>query len=268
MFVYAGLPILRCQYCYTHQPIMTTRNSTNCLEARWTSVDEYSTQRTHPSSRPNAKTLENTLSVSKSEGLPSYALSAAQGKFLALHCRATGVTHALEVGTLGGYSAIWLASENPELYLTTIESNHQHVDVARRNINAAGLDDRIEVICGAAGDVLQSLRNEVQAGCRSPFGFVFIDADKKSNWAYFRLAKDMLSPNAVICVDNIVREGQLVDLNDQDSSVLGSREVVEKAGREPGVDSTVLQTVGEKGYDGWLWAVISQPGSKERGNKA
>lgn len=242
---------------------MTARSGTNSVNGRWISVDEYSTQRTHPSSRPTVKALESTLSASRLAGLPSYAVSAAQGKFIALHCRAAGVTHALEVGTLGGYSAIWLASENPELHLTTIESSKHYVDVARRNIEAAGLGSRVEIIFGAAEDVLKPLRNEVQAGSRSPFGFVFIDADKESNWIYFRLAKDMVRPNAVVCVDNIVREGQLVDLSDQDPRVLGSREVVEKAGREPGVDSTVLQTVGEKGYDGWLWAVISQPGHGE-----
>lgn len=227
-------------------------------------MDKYITQHTHPPSKPNATALENTLSASASASLPMYALSAAQGKFLALHCRAAGVTRALEVGTLGGYSAIWLASENPELHVTTIEFNQHHVDVARRNVTAAGLGDRIEVIHGAAGDVLKRLRVEVQNGIRLPFGFVFIDADKKNNWVYFQLAKNMVRFNAVICVDNIVREGQLVDLRDQNPSVLGSREIVEKAGKEPGVDSTVLQTVGAKGYDGWLWAVVNQLG-KTRG---
>ncbi|RMZ77743.1 hypothetical protein DV737_g4190, partial [Chaetothyriales sp. CBS 132003] len=238
---------------------MATRSHRNhsINNPRWAAVDSYSLSHSHPASRPNASVLQDTLKSSETAGLPSIALSVAQGKFLALHCRAAGVTHALEVGTLGGYSAIWVASENPQLKVTTVEYNQHHVEVARENIKHAGLADRIEVIHGAGLDVLTRLREEVQAGTRPRFGFVFIDADKVNNWRYFQLAKDMIKPNSVICVDNIVRFGRLVDATDSDASVQGSREVVEKAGKEPGVDSVVLQTVGEKGYDGWLWAVIS-----------
>lgn len=186
-----------------------------------------------------------------------YAVSPAQAKFLALHCRTAGVTHALEVGTLGGFSAGWIASQNPELHLTTIEYNPWHFEIARENIQRAGLADRIEVIHGAGLDVLPRLREEVRAGTRAPFGFTFIDADKVNNWEYFHLARDMSKPNAVIVVDNIVRDGQLVEESSSDPYLNGCREVVENAGKEAGVDSVVLQTVGEKGYDGWLWAVVS-----------
>lgn len=166
------------------------------------------------------------------------------------------VTHVLEVGTLGGYSAIWMASMNPQLTVTTVECNKTHAEIARANIERAGLADRIVVIEGLGVDVLARLRGEVQAGSRPQFGFVFIDADKTNNWRYFQLSMDMIIPNSVICVDNVVRNGQLVDWSDSNPSVLRSREVVEKADREPGVDSVLLQTVGEKGYDGWLWAVV------------
>ncbi|OCK73294.1 S-adenosyl-L-methionine-dependent methyltransferase [Lepidopterella palustris CBS 459.81] len=240
---------------------MTTRNywtsTIHKHDPRWTAVDAYTFPHSHPASRPNTKALENTLTASKAAGLSNYSLSPAQGKFLALHCRASGVTHALEVGTLGGYSAIWVASENPQLRLTTVEYNRKHVEVARKNIELAGLSDRIEVIHGAGIDVLAHLRNEVKVGTRPMFGFVFIDADKVNNWKYFMLAKDMVKPNSVICVDNVVREGQLADLRDTDPYVMASRQVVENAGKEPGVDSVVIQTVGEKSYDGWLWAVVS-----------
>ncbi|KAA8644078.1 hypothetical protein EYZ11_005468 [Aspergillus tanneri] len=233
---------------------MTARRS---YDALWTAVDTYAFRQSHPASQSNTQELVNAQAASQAAGLPSYALSPAQGKFLALHCRTAKVTHALEVGTLGGYSAIWMASENPQLQLTTIEHNSRHVEVARANIEHAGLSDRVQVIHGAALAVLSRLSDEVRAGIRPRFGFVFIDADKVNNWRYFQLARDMVHPNSVICVDNIVRDGQLVDFYDPDPSVRGSREVVENAGRAPGVDSVVLQTVGEKGYDGWLWAVIS-----------
>jgi predicted O-methyltransferase YrrM len=241
--------------------IRNRRTRTICQHyPRWTAVDVYTFPHSHPASRPNAKVLEDVRTASRAAGLPDYELSPTQGKFLALHCRASGVTHALEVGTLGGYSAIWMASENPQLRLTTIEYNPTHVRVARKNIELAGLMDRIEVIHGAGIDVLARLLEEVKAGTRPQFGFVFIDADKVNNWNYFQLAKDMVKPNSVICIDNIVRGGQLADPSDTDPVVLASRGVVENAGKEPGVDSVVIQTVGEKSYDGWLWAVIGEPG--------
>ncbi|RDW58260.1 hypothetical protein BP6252_13671 [Coleophoma cylindrospora] len=224
---------------------------------QWTAVDVYTYKHSHPASRPNTKALESTLIASSSAGLPDYNLSPTQGKFLALHCRTAGVTNSLEIGTLGGYSAIWLASENPKLRLTTIEYKLKHVQVARKNIELAGLSDRIEVIHGAGIDVLSRLREEVEAGTRPKFGFVFIDADKDNNWNYFKLSKGIVKPNSVICIDNIVRDGQLADFSDTDQYVMASRQVVQNVGKEPGVDSVVIQMVGEKSYDGWLWAVVN-----------
>ncbi|KAH6630541.1 S-adenosyl-L-methionine-dependent methyltransferase [Chaetomium sp. MPI-SDFR-AT-0129] len=237
---------------------MTARNVWNSAKYNpvWGDVDDYTFPHSHPPSRPNTKALQDAVAGSRAAGLPDISVSPVQGKFLALHCRASGVTHALEVGTLGGYSAIWLASENPQLRLVTVEYEAKHVEVARRNIEAAGLADRVEVIHGAGVDVLARLKEEVEAGKRERFGFVFIDADKPNNWNYFRLAKDMVKPNAVICVDNVVRQGKLADSDTTDEMVLGAREVVEKAGKEPGVDSVVIQTVSDKSYDGWLWAVV------------
>lgn len=182
--------------------------------------------------------MDKVLTASKATGLPNYSLSPAQGKFLALHCRTSNVTDALEVDTLGGYSAIWLASENPKLRLTTVEYNSKHVRVARKNIELAELSDQIEVIHGAGIDVLSRLQVEVKAGIRQKFGFVFIDADQENNWYYFRLVKSMAKPNPVICIDNIVREGQLADLSDTDLAVVASRELVDKAGKEPDVDQS------------------------------
>jgi len=237
---------------------MATKNIWNSdqYNSAWAAVDAYSFPHSHPASRPNAEVLEKVIRASREAGLPEYAVSPAQGKFLALHCRASRVTHALEVGTLGGYAAIWLASENPQLRLTTVEYNPRHVEVARKNIESAGLSDRVEVIHGTGVDVLGRLRDEVRARMRPQFGFVFIDADKQNNWNYFKLAKDMVLPNSVICVDNVVCDGDLADPGNIDPYIVASRRVVENVGKEPGVDSVVVQTVCEKSYDGWLWALV------------
>lgn len=221
-------------------------------------VDAYTFPKLHPTSRPNSRALEDTLTASRAAGLPPYMLAPAQGKFLALHCRASNVTHALEVGTLGGYSAIWIASENPQLRLTTIEYNPRHVDVARKNIERAGLADRVEVVHGAGVDVLARLGDDISQGRRPKFDFVFIDADKPNNWNYFRLAKNLVRPNSIICVDNIVgRNGELADRSDRHSDVQGSRKAVINAGKEPDVNAVVIQTLTEKSSDGWLWAVVT-----------
>lgn len=224
----------------------------------WTTVDSYTMKHTHPPSRPNTSLPESTLTTSSNSSLPPYALSAPQAKFLALHLRTARVTYALEIGTLGGYTALWLATLNPDLHVTTIEANAHHAAVARHNIVQAGpaVSSRIEVLEGAALDILPQLRAKVHSGARPRFGFVFIDADKRSNWAYFLAAREMVLPRGVICVDNVVRDGELVDIESRDVSLRGSREVVERVGELEGVDAVVLQLVGEKGYDGWLWAVV------------
>lgn len=226
-------------------------------------VDAYTFPHLHPASRPNSRALDNALRASSAAGLPPYMLAPAQGKFLALHCRAANVTHALEVGTLGGYSAIWLTSENPQLHLTSVEYDRHHVDVARKNIERAGLSDRVEVVQGRGVDVLARLGDEVRRGGRPRFGFVFIDADKPNNWTYLKMAKGLVKPGSVICVDNIVgRHGELVERGTRDPDVVGSRTAVERAGKEAGVDAVVLQTVTEKSSDGWLWAVVTDPGDE------
>lgn len=170
-------------------------------DSLWTAVDAYAFPHSHPSTRPNHKALENALVASKAAGLPEISASPAQAKFMALQCRMLKVTHALEVGTLGGYTAIWLASENPQLKVVSIEYDPDHVKVARKNIESAGLSDRIEVIQGKGTDVLRILKEEVLTGKRERFGFTFIDANKEDNWNYLDLAADMSKPGALFCVD-------------------------------------------------------------------
>jgi predicted O-methyltransferase YrrM len=166
-------------------------------------------------------------------------------------CRTLGVTHALEVGTLGGESAIWLANEILQLHPITVESDVHQVEFARRNIQFVDLSERSEVIHGTGLNVLPRLKEEVILVCgkRPQFGFVFIDADKANNWTYFNLAADMSKPKQPICVDNVVRGSRVADLDDRD---LRGREVIDNAGRDPRVDSVVIQTVGEKNCDGCL----------------
>ncbi|KAK0638591.1 S-adenosyl-L-methionine-dependent methyltransferase [Cercophora newfieldiana] len=223
----------------------------------WTAVDTYALSHSHPPSRPNATTLAQTLDSSRAAGLPDIAASRAQAKFLALFLRATATTHALELGTLGGFTAIVLASENPQLHVTTVEISPEHAEVAKRNIAAAGLEGRIEVILGAGVDVIASVKREVEEGKRPKFGFVFIDADKENNWNYFDVAADITKSKGVVVVDNVVRGGRVADETVTDSRILGARKVIENVGKDARVDSVVLQTVGEKGYDGWLWAVVN-----------
>lgn len=176
------------------------------------------------------------------------------GKFFALQCRMLSVKHVLEVGTLGGYSAIWIASENPSLHVTSIEFDSYHASVARQNIEAASLSKQIEVILGAGLDILPQLHSQIGSGKREKFGFTFIDADKLNNWNYFDWAVKMSVSRACIVVDNVVSKGKLADeeaavTNDM---VKGGREVVEKVGSDQRVDGIVLQTVGEKDYDGYV----------------
>ena len=225
----------------------------------WTAVDTYALSHSHPSSRPNTTALTQTLAASRAAGLPDIAASRAQAKFLALFLRATSTTHALEIGTLGGFTSIFLASENPQLRITTVEISPANAAVAKQNIASAGLSDRIEVILGAGVDVLPQLKADVLAGKREKYGFVFIDADKQNNWNYFDIAADITVAKGVVVVDNVVRRGRVADgeAAKADDRIAGAREVIEKVGADGRVDSVVLQTVGEKGYDGWLWAVVN-----------
>jgi len=241
---------------------MTTNNNFSGPEhiqsPTWSAIDAYAIPHTHPTSRPNAAPLQQALEASQAAGLPDISASPAQAKFLSLLCRAARVSRALEVGTLGGYTAIWLTTQNPGLRLTTVEVDAHHAAVARENMARAGVTDRVEVLEGKGVEVLPRLRAEIDEGKRERFGLVFIDADKPNNWNYFDIAVGgLVGSGAIVCVDNVVRKGKLADADSTDPRVVASRELVEKAGRDPRVDSVVVQTVDEKGYDGCLWAVVN-----------
>lgn len=222
-------------------------------DPRWTAVDEYTLSHLHPPSHPTSAALTFALENSNKNGLPDISTYPSFGKFLALQARFGQVKNFLEVGTLGGYTCIWIALLNPEIRITTIEVNPHNIKVARENIENAGVADQIEIILGSGLDVLTRLQSEVSSGTRPKFGMTFIDADKLNNWSYFDLAVSMSLPGAQVLVDNIVRGGKLVDEERRgEDGVIGGRRVVEEVGRKKGVEACVMQCVGEKGWDGWL----------------
>ncbi|KAF1951032.1 O-methyltransferas-like protein family 3 [Byssothecium circinans] len=226
-------------------------------DPRWTSVDHYSLSHLHPQSRtsPSNEALAFALSNSKEKGLPDIAVSPSQGKYLKLQAQLVRAKNILEVGTLGGYSTIWLANASPDIKVTTVEVDAHHAEVAKENFAHAGVAERVEVKLGPGVEVLPQLAEEVRQGKREKFQLVFIDADKVNNWNYVDTALGMTESGAAIIVDNVVRKGQLTNA-DGDAGVQGARKVVESVGKDDRLDGVVLQTVGEKNYDGFLIAVV------------
>ncbi|MDQ0842527.1 O-methyltransferase [Streptomyces sp. V1I6] len=198
--------------------------------------------------------LTEALAASEAAGLPAINVAPNQGKLLHLLALTQGARTALEIGTLGGYSTIWLARALPEDgRLISLEYDPAHAEVARANIARAGLAKIAEVRTGAALDTLPRIAAEPGAG---PFDLVFIDADKRNNARYVEWALRLTHPGSLIIVDNVVRGGGVVDTTSEDPSILGTREMFELVAREPRLDATALQTVGVKGYDGLLVARV------------
>jgi predicted O-methyltransferase YrrM len=219
----------------------------------WTDVDRYLTARLVP---PDAA-LDAALATSASAGLPEIAVSPTHGKLLHLLAKIQGARKILEIGTLGGYSTIWLARAlAPGGHLITLENDPRHADVARANLGHAGLGRIVQVRVGAALDTLPLL---VAEG-RGPFDLIFIDADKVNTPSYFTWALTLSRPGSLIVVDNVVRDGAVADESSTDQAVQGMRQFFELAGSEPRVEATAFQTVGIKGYDGLaLLRVVDAP---------
>ena len=193
--------------------------------------------------------LDKALESSDKAGLPQINVSPTQGKMLHLIARIHGARTILEIGTLAGYSTIWLARALPaDGRLVTLEADPHHARVATENIAAAGLADRVEVRVGKALDTLPTLDG--------PFDLFFIDADKSNNPAYVRWAIDHSRPGSVIIVDNVVRSGLVVDATSTDPSVVGTRELGALLADDPRVSATMVQTVGSKGYDGFALVLV------------
>jgi len=218
-------------------------------DPRWSEVDAYIAGKLHG---PDAA-LEAALEANAEAGLPAIDVSPPQGEFLRLLALGMGARRILEVGTLGGYSTICLARALPESgRLVTLELDPHHAEVARSNIARAGLADRVDLRVGPAADALAAME---QAG-EGPFDLVFIDADKPGNAAYLRRAIALSRPGAVILVDNVVRKGRVIDAADEDPAVRGTRALFDALAAEPRVTATALQTVGDKGWDGFVMAVV------------
>lgn len=237
-----------------------THNANLEHDERWGAVDAYTTSHLiTPAHNKYHEALEFAYKNSVAKGLPDISVHPGQGKFLSIQAQIAGAKNVLEVGTLGGYSAIWVASGLPEVgKLTTIEVDAHHKKVAEENITNAGLNDKISVELGPGLEVLPRLVEEVKAGKRPQFDFVFIDADKENNLAYFDLALQAVRSKTPIFVDNVVRRGALADEERAkvDSRIAGARNLVENVGRNDKVDAVVIQMVSEKNYDGFLLAVV------------
>lgn len=218
-------------------------------DPRWTAVDDYIVGHLLGDDPVQAA----TLAANAAAGLPGIDVSATQGKMLHLFARMAGAKRILEVGTLGGYSTIWLARALPDGgKLVTLELDPRHADVARANVARAGFADRVDIRVGAAIETLGAM---IAAG-EPPFDLVFIDADKPGNVAYLNAALALSRPGTTIVVDNVVREGGILDSAGDDDRIEGSRRLFEAVAAEPRLAATAVQTVGAKKWDGFLLAVV------------
>jgi len=218
---------------------------------QWTTVDRFLGEQLIPAD----PALDAALEATAAAGMPAINVAPNQGRLLEILALTCGAQAILEIGTLGGYSTIWLARALPPGgRLVTLEYDPRHAEVARANIDRAGLSDRVEVRVGAALDSLPQLAAE-GAG---PFDLVFIDADKVNTPAYFEWALRLTRRGSLIVVDNVVREGAVVDAASADPSVRGVRQFLQALGAEPRVVATAVQMVGSKGYDGLAIAVVTQ----------
>ncbi|HEX6328328.1 MAG TPA: O-methyltransferase [Jiangellaceae bacterium] len=215
----------------------------------WTSVDQYYSDVLVKQD----EALDAALRDSDAAGLPPINVTPNQGKLLHLMARICGARSILEIGTLAGYSAIWLARALPDGgRLVTLEAEPRYAEVATANIARAGLADRVEVRVGRALDTLPAL----EADGYGPFDLVFIDADKPSNPEYVEWALKITRSGSVIIVDNVVRGGEVADSGSEDSAVLGVRRMNELIAADQRLTATAIQTVGSKGYDGLLVALV------------
>lgn len=216
---------------------------------QWTAVDHYISDRlVSPDSALNA-----ALKDSEAAGLPAISVTPSQGKFLQLLARIHGARKILEIGTLGGYSTVWLARALPPSgRLITLEASTKHAEVARANIERAGLSEVVNVRLGPALELLPQLATE-ELG---PFDLIFIDADKPNTPEYFSWALKLARLGSLIVVDNVIRDGAIVNDGSDDPSIIGMRRFFDLVAKDNRVSASALQTVGSKGYDGFSLALV------------
>lgn len=218
-------------------------------QEQWTAVDEYLGSLLVP----DDKALQQALKASAEAGLPAIQVTPLQGKLLHLLCRSIKARRILEIGTLGAYSTIWLGRAlDPGGRLITLEADPLHIKVAQSNIRAVGLESVVDLRPGRALDTLPNLVSE-RAG---PFDLIFIDADKVNTAAYFQWSLKLSRTGTIIIADNVVRKGAVADPSSHDAAVQAMRQFVSLVAAEPRVAATGLQTVGAKGYDGFVLALV------------
>ncbi len=221
----------------------------NTGQEQWTAVDQYIEGLLVPEDAALKAALESSMAA----GLPAIQVSVCQGKLLHLLARSHDARNILEIGTLGGYSTIWLARALPsDGRLITLEVSPKHAEVARANIARAGVLERVELLVAPALETLPRLASEG----RGPFDLVFIDGDKPNTPEYFQWALKMSRRGSIIIADNVVRKGSLVESQSTDPNVQGMRRLTEMLAAEKRVTATVIQTVGSKGYDGFAIALV------------
>ena len=224
----------------------------------WSAVDAYLEKLL----RPDDPALRSALHASATARLPPIQVSPLQGRFLQLLARIRGARRILEVGTLGGYSTIWLARALPPGgRMITLERDPRHATVARANLRGAGLAKRVTVRVGPALETLPRLEAEGEG----PFDLIFLDADKPNNPAYLDWAVRLARPGTVIVVDNVVRDGHVVQTRSRDPRVQGIRRMNARLANDPRLLATTLQTVGRKGYDGFVLAIVLKVAAPGRG---
>jgi predicted O-methyltransferase YrrM len=225
----------------------------NAPEAKWTEVERYIAGRLVGQDAA----LEAAAAANSAAGLPPIEVAPNAGKFLYLLARLVGARRILEVGTLGGYSTIWMARALPkDGRLISLELEEKHAKLARANLDRAGVGERVEIRVGKALDSLETMAAEKP----EPFDFFFIDADKRNNPNYLQWAKRLARVGSLIVVDNVVRDGAVVEAGSSDPDIHGTRRLFEMLAAEPGLTATALQTVGSKGYDGFALALVEKAG--------
>lgn len=233
--------------------MIMTQQHLNNAQQQWHEVDQYVNERLHL----KQGLFEQILERNRKANLPPIDVSPAQGALLQQLITMSGARRVLEIGTLGGYSTIWMAQALPQDgQVVTLELQENHAAVARINFEQAGVYERIEQRTGEALEQLQQLADEKV----EPFDFIFIDADKPNNPAYLKWALHFSHPGTVIFADNVVREGEVIDQHSTDPRIHGVRQFYDLIHDEPRLRSvTTIQTVGEKGYDGFLMAIVGEP---------
>ena len=217
----------------------------------WTEVDRYFADLL----TPRDEVLEAALDTNQEAGLPAIDVTPLQGRFLALMVQICGARRILELGTLGGYSTIWLARALPEGgQIVSLEVDPKHAEIARANLARAGVTDRVDLRLGQALATLAALK----ADGSEPFDLIFIDADKANYPGYLEWSLKLSRPGTVIIADNVVRDGKVIDPKDPDPNIQGVRHFTELVAAEPRLSATVLQTVCGKGYDGIAMAVVAR----------